>query len=374
MKKTIQQNDIDFTIEFVSNILKNDVLGLLSARSQQISELAQQKESINLNELSALFNQQLSVASLIKGCICLIKQLSKNNEEEDLELNLDKELESAVIALNNELEINSIKMNLLCNFSDDEVFVKGDELLFSTIVFNLFYLAYGSFSQNKVEFSCSFESGFATISMKYTGQRNKIIEDHSSEKFDFIQNSQNSHITNSYLILKTLEKFGVGLISYSGESNFNIINFTLHQKAKVLPKSKIFESNDFLSKRRNWSDKTVLIVDDIEVNFFFIDTILSETGIKTIYAENGQIAVDLCKENNNIDVVLMDIKMPVLDGLEATLQIKSFKPELPIVILTAYSFNEEKQKSINSKCNDFLTKPLKSENVIDVLSKYISPS
>ena len=91
----------------------------------------------------------------------------------------------------------------------------------------------------------------------------------------------------------------------------------------------------------NWKNKKVLVVDDIEVNFIFLETILSETGVKTLYATNGKIAVDMCKEHKDIDLVLMDIKMPVMDGYEATKIIKKDNPNLPVVIQTAYSFNEE---------------------------------
>lgn len=368
MKKVFNQSEIEQAAELVNDILRYDILNILSSQIKSIYDLSQKSENISLSELKNILNNKTSAVALIQDCVCILNLFNEVNSQK--EFNLNKEIETSILKLNSELEQNNQNFSLLLNFTDEDIILKGDEIIVQTIINNLFYLAYGNFSNNKIEFFYSHESGFATISMKYKGEKNKIIESTNLEELSLIHNSQNSQISNSYLILKTLEKLGIGLISYSGENDQNIINFTIHLNAHKVDNGFATSKKEISSSE--WQNKTVLIVDDIEVNYFFLDTILSETNIKTIYAENGQIAVDICKQNNQIDAVLMDIKMPIMDGIEATKIIKSFKPELPIIMLTAYSFNEEKQKSIQIGCNDFLTKPLRSEDVIDVLSKYLN--
>lgn len=371
MKKVYTKSEIEQAVDLVNDILRYDVLHILNSQFKLIDELTQKSDQIAVSELKDILNNKSSINALVQDCVCILKQFSNSSTESENKFNLNKEIESAIIKLNSELERNNQNFSLMYNYTDDDVFLNGDEIVVQTIIYNLFFLAYGNFSQNKVEFSYTFESGFATISMKYKGQKHQIIENTDLDNLSSFHNSQNSLISNSYLILKTLEKLGVGLISYSGEDDQNVINFTLHLTANNKKNENVISSQTELASNGDWSNKTVLIVDDIEVNFFFIDTILSETNVKTIYAENGKVAVDICQENKEIDAVLMDIKMPVMDGIEATKIIKSFDPNLPIIMLTAYSFNEEKQRSLKTGCNDFLTKPLKGEDVIAVLAKYL---
>ena len=88
-------------------------------------------------------------------------------------------------------------------------------------------------------------------------------------------------------------------------------------------------------------------------------------------ASNGQEAVDCAKENP-VDLVLMDLKMPVMDGYEATRLIKEFKPTLTIIALTAYSLESDKEKALSSGCSDVIVKPINRENFYKRLEEYIS--
>jgi CheY-like chemotaxis protein len=113
----------------------------------------------------------------------------------------------------------------------------------------------------------------------------------------------------------------------------------------------------------------VLIAEDEEINFMFLKTILEhkfDLPCKVIHARNGQLAVDLCN-SEKIDLVLMDIQMPVMNGLEATRIIREGHPYLPIVAQTAYSTEEDKLRALDYGCNDFLTKPLKPSKLFEVI-------
>lgn len=121
----------------------------------------------------------------------------------------------------------------------------------------------------------------------------------------------------------------------------------------------------------NWFDKTILIAEDEDYNFIFLKELLSKTFVNIEYACNGREAVEACRKKPIISLVLMDIKMPVLDGYEATKQIKEFRTDLPIIAQTAYAMHGDKEKALNAGCNEYLTKPIQKNQLIRLIAKYL---
>lgn len=115
---------------------------------------------------------------------------------------------------------------------------------------------------------------------------------------------------------------------------------------------------------------SILIVDDEELNLYFLREALQDYDLNIKEACNGQKAVDACNEDSDIKLILMDIKMPVMDGLEATKIIKTQFPEIKIVAQTAYAFAYDKEKAIAIGCNEFITKPVSITTLADILSRY----
>ena len=112
----------------------------------------------------------------------------------------------------------------------------------------------------------------------------------------------------------------------------------------------------------------ILIAEDDFLNYKYLKSILEKEHHAVLYAENGQIAVDMVKNNPEIDIVLMDIKMPVLDGIEAANRIKAFKPELPIIAQTAYAFDSEKEKILQTGAfNSYVTKPINYKELLEII-------
>lgn len=110
-----------------------------------------------------------------------------------------------------------------------------------------------------------------------------------------------------------------------------------------------------------------MIAEDDEISFKFLELLLTrKTKVNIIWAINGQVAVDFCKMYPHIDLVLMDIQLPILDGVEAIRQIKKFKPNLPIIVQTANAFNEEWERCFNAGCDDYITKPV---NLMDLMMR-----
>jgi CheY-like chemotaxis protein len=117
----------------------------------------------------------------------------------------------------------------------------------------------------------------------------------------------------------------------------------------------------------NWKDKTIVIVDDTRLNFVLLKTILRKTEANIIWFENGQEVIDYVKKSNVVDLILMDIRMPVIDGIEASKIIKKIAPHIPIVIQTASVMGEAFEDIKNSGCDDTIFKPIDSARLIEII-------
>ena len=120
-----------------------------------------------------------------------------------------------------------------------------------------------------------------------------------------------------------------------------------------------------------WSGKVILVVEDEDSNFFLMDRILRRTGVNLIWAKNGMDAIQFCN-NQHFDLVLMDIRMPGMDGYEATQIIKKDHKELPIIAQTAYALKGERENSLAAGCDNYISKPIDSRELLAILGKYLN--
>jgi signal transduction histidine kinase/CheY-like chemotaxis protein/HAMP domain-containing protein len=170
-----------------------------------------------------------------------------------------------------------------------------------------------------------------------------------------------SKYTNS-IILKGLK---------SDERLMDEVSLFLHQVATSAPdnpKVKVTEIDDSIFK-----GKKILVVDDEIRNIFALGKILEEKEMEVLEAENGKIAIDVLQENNNIDLVLMDIMMPEMDGYEAMNIIRK-TPEIqdvPIICLTAKAMKDDYEKAITSGANDYLSKPIDENKLFSMLKIWL---
>lgn len=123
--------------------------------------------------------------------------------------------------------------------------------------------------------------------------------------------------------------------------------------------------------------RSILIVEDVQMNFLLLKKIIERIAkfdCDIVRAENGKIAVDYCSENSDLDLIFMDIEMPIMNGFEATLAIKKKFPYLPIIVQTAYTSEENRRKAMKAGSNDFITKPIRMDHIEEVLSRFIPVS
>ncbi len=142
----------------------------------------------------------------------------------------------------------------------------------------------------------------------------------------------------------------------------------------IIPYKPVYTTIDAISvKNKHNKYYNILIVEDEEVNYLYLEVLLNNhySNINIIHAINGKEAVNIFKNNKDIDLILMDIKMPVLSGLDATKIIRQVDKTIPIIAQTAYSTYEEIEKVLNVGCNSLISKPISEKDLNRVLNKYL---
>ena len=137
----------------------------------------------------------------------------------------------------------------------------------------------------------------------------------------------------------------------------------------------IIDDDNLMNKvepqQKNFTGKTVLVTEDEPSNFDFLNIVLNRMNIRVLWAKNGIEAISLCESDPSIDLVLMDIKIPFINGYEATRRIKDIRPDLPVVVQTAYVMAADKEEAEKAGCNSYLSKPIKINDLYEILKKYL---
>lgn len=125
------------------------------------------------------------------------------------------------------------------------------------------------------------------------------------------------------------------------------------------------------STNYNWEGKVLLVAEDEDFNFIFLEEILMDTKARIIRAKDGQEALDFVKSVPEIDLVLMDMQMPIMNGYDATRNIKKIKKDLPIIAQTAYHYGEAYEEIMAAGCDDFISKPIDIGGLKDMIDRFL---
>lgn len=124
----------------------------------------------------------------------------------------------------------------------------------------------------------------------------------------------------------------------------------------------------------DFSNRVILVVEDNHISFKLISAVLSQVQATVVHASNGRKAIELCESETHFDLVLMDMQMPEVDGLEATRKIKRLRPELVIVATTANAYAEDEIACKKAGCDAFIAKPLNFKNMFELIQSFFKAS
>ncbi len=120
----------------------------------------------------------------------------------------------------------------------------------------------------------------------------------------------------------------------------------------------------------DFSGKIILVVEDNLIAFKLISAVLTQVQAEVVHASNGRRAIELCETDGHYDLVLMDMQMPEVNGLEATRVIKQMRPDLVVVATTANAYEEDEIACRKAGCNAFITKPLKFQMLFELMQSF----
>ncbi|HEY4787983.1 MAG TPA: ATP-binding protein, partial [Bacteroidales bacterium] len=148
--------------------------------------------------------------------------------------------------------------------------------------------------------------------------------------------------------------------------------FTLPAKQNDhIPQMDAYEFKMSRMREINWEGKTLLLVEDEDVNYIYINELLQSTGINLLRVVTAEEAIQICQSQAHIDIILMDMRLPGINGFDATRLIKRIRREVPIVAQTAYAMENEKKLCLEAGCDHYMTKPFNQEVLFDVLNNFL---
>ena len=172
-------------------------------------------------------------------------------------------------------------------------------------------------------------------------------------------------ITKAYI-----EILGGKIWVESEETIGSTFYFTLPYNVELKRKNSTKEIEVTNNTQNHGKNLKVLIAEDDEVSLELLSTIIGEFSHEIIKASNGTEAVEICRNNPDIDLILMDIQMPKMNGYEATNQIRKFNKDVIIIAQTAYGLTGDREKSLDAGCNDYITKPINKSELDSLIQKY----
>ncbi len=259
----------------------------------------------------------------------------------------------------------------------NEVFLRTDPFRLRQIMVNLINNAIKFTEKGSVEFGFSVkDDSLLEFFVKDTGVGLKREElDLIFERFKRARQSEEKNIVGTGLglaISKNLvQLLGGEMWVDSVVGRGTSFLFTLpYLKPTVLPTGR--EENYQYETSYNWFGKTVLIVEDDLNSFKFLHELLSKTRVEILHAPNGKKAVETVRSNYHIDLVIMDIQMPIMDGLEATRLIKEINFNIPVIAQTAFAMAGDREKMQQAGCDEYIPKPLNSNQLLAIINHFLA--
>ncbi|MGB1003270.1 MAG: PAS domain S-box protein, partial [Salibacteraceae bacterium] len=308
-----------------------------------------------------------------------ILEISKLNKKED-RIKLSKvslqnvlfDLSSIFTLIGDEKGVKLVMNNYIENKNN---YVLTDETKLNKILNNILQNAF-KFTQNgNVECTCEIENNFIKFTITDTGiginkdKLNRIFERFAQEDLTIASNFGGLGLGLS-IVKEHVELLGGEIMVKSEKNQGSTFTVKIPYKPAKMEKKQTVELKTAESYPEN---KVVLLVEDDAVNAMLMERYLENSKMfsKVIHAFNGQEAIDICRDNSNINLVLMDIGIPIKNGYIATQEIKSFRPSLPIIAQTAYTNKEDRTRVFDAGCDDMIAKPIDYSELLQLVKSYI---
>jgi PAS domain S-box-containing protein len=269
-------------------------------------------------------------------------------------------------------EHKGIRLRLTHDFQHQNMEIETDDIRLRQIITNLLSNAIKFTHEGYVEMGTRTGGNYLEFYVKDTGigisETDKQV---IFEPFRQVENNNSRMYGGNGLGLSIsralVEKLGGTINLESVFGHGSTFSFTIPLKTTGKDRQKNINE----ASEAHWDKHIILIAEDECFNYLFLEELLSPTGVKILHARDGKEAVEFVRKNPQISLVLMDLKMPVMDGYTATRLIKELMPQMPVIAQTAYAMSEDKERTVKAGFDNFIAKPIVQDNFIKVLADYI---
>ena len=314
--------------------------------------------------LLSIVNDILDISKIEAGAVTLKLE----------SVNLNKLLDELEAFFKPIAQENNIKLNCERGLENYKSSVETDKIKLNQVLTNLLSNAFKFTDEGSVSFGYQLIENNLQFYVKDTGigveknLQNKIFDRFSQGNLDLSKQHKGTGL--GLAITKKIVELFKGEIWLDSSVKGTTIYFTIpYVKSKVPLISSVIEEQKPSIQVKN-KEITILVAEDEEYNMMYIIELFSTTKFKIIEATNGKKALELAINNPEIQLVLMDIKMPVMDGNEAMKEIKKLKPNLPIIALSAFAMESDKAKALALGFDAYLTKPLDRKLLFQLIDNF----
>lgn len=349
----------------------NAIMGFSSLLTE--SDVSEEKQKSFTQIIHSNCQQLLSIISDVID----ISKIEAGQINIDLQpLNIDDFLGEIYLTYKKQAETKKIGLIYRTDQANVKIKVETDEGKLKQVLSNLLNNALKFTETGFVEYGFYIKQGMVEFYVKDTGigiapENQKLI----FERFRQVETTYTRFYGGNGLGLSIskalIEKLGgtIDVVSELGKGT--TFSFTI----PYTPEKNTEENVNILSstdKDLDWNTRTILIVEDETYNHTYLEEILLDTHVKILHAWDGKEAVEIVKKNPEVSLVLMDIKMPEMNGYEATKIIKKINSNITVIAQTAYALSQDRVIAIEAGCDNYISKPISKDELIKLLSIYLS--
>lgn len=353
----------------------NGIMGFAELLKNQDLTGDKQKEYIGIIQKSGIrmlniINDIINVSKIESGQIDVNIQAT----------NINMQIEDLYVFFKPEIEQKGIKVLFKNSLTANESIIQTDREKFWAILTNLIKNAIKFTSEGTIEFGYTKNDTYLQFYVKDSGvgipmELKEIIFERFRQGSEDISRGYEGTGLGLSISKAYVEMLG-GKIWFVNNSEVlpgergSTFSFTIPYNVVTKERNEVKKDAPAKIEVKHINNLNVLIAEDDEVSQELITIMTEKFCKKVLIAKNGIEAVNTCKKNPDIDLILMDIKMPELNGYEATRRIRKFNKDVIIFAQTAYAFMGDKEKTFKAGCNDFISKPIKNDELMFLLSKY----
>jgi len=336
------------------NKVKEEYIEHINRNSEKLLQII--GDIIDLSRLESsqieITYEEASLSSIVNEIIEEARQIIKRNEK-------------------------PIILNVKNHFEDVGDLIFTDRVWLKRVLNHLMDNAVKFTLEGSVEFSYLLENQNIVFKIRDTGiginkeNLGRIFEEFRQE-FDGHHRPFEGLGIGLTLAKEVIERMGGKIVVESEKGVGSEFSFSIPYRPAGSTKTKINSvSNESILKPIDWSSRKCLLVDDNKDVLIYLNRILTDTGVTILTARSGFEAIEIIKTTPDIDVVLLDMQMPVMNGIEATREIRKIRKDIPIIAQTAFIFEDDKDVILEAGCDACLIKPIRREHLLTVMSSFV---